>query len=71
MLLSLKMGFSFVRAVVACAIFERTSGLEFTIKLKHPSNFIAGRLKAAFLFWFFGDIRCGALLFVVTLVIYK
>ena len=28
MLLSLQMGFSFVRATVACAILERTSGLE-------------------------------------------
>ena len=28
MLLSLQKGFSFVRAVVACAILERTSGLE-------------------------------------------
>ena len=28
MLLSLQMGFSFVRAAVACAIIERTSGLE-------------------------------------------
>ena len=28
MLLSLQMGFSFVRAAVACAILERTSGLE-------------------------------------------
>ena len=28
MLLSLEMGFSFVRAAVACAILERTSGLE-------------------------------------------
>ena len=36
-----------------------------------PSNFIAGRPKAAFLFWFFGDFRCGALLFMVILVIYK
>ena len=26
-----------------------------------PSNFIAGRPKAALLFWFFGDFRCGAL----------
>ena len=25
--------------------------------------FIAGRPKAALLFWFFGDFRCGALLF--------
>ena len=24
-----------------------------------PSNFVAGRPKAALLFWFFGDFRCG------------
>ena len=33
--------------------------------------FIAGRPKAALLFWFFGDFRCGALLFMVIDVIYK
>ena len=33
--------------------------------------FIAGRPKAAVLFWFFGDFRCGALLFMVIYVIYK
>ena len=33
--------------------------------------FIAGRTKAALLFWFFGDFRCGALLFMVIHVIYK
>ena len=27
--------------------------------------------KAALLFWFFGDFRCGALLFMVIHVIYK
>ena len=27
--------------------------------------------KAALLLWFFGDFRCGALLFVVIHVIYK
>ena len=32
---------------------------------------LAGRPKAALLFWFFGDFRCGALLFMVILVIYK
>ena len=32
--------------------------------------FIAGRPKAALLLWFFGDFRCGALLFVVIHVIY-
>ena len=33
--------------------------------------FQAGRPKAALLLWFFGDFRCGALLFVVIHVIYK
>ena len=36
---------------------------------KH-SSLIEG-FKAAFLFWFFGDFRCGALLFMVIHVIYK
>ena len=36
-----------------------------------PSNFIAGCPKAALLFWFFGDFRCDALLFMVILVIYN
>ena len=31
----------------------------------------AGRPKAALLFWFFGDFRYGALLFMVILVIYQ
>ena len=34
-----------------------------------PSNFIAGRRKAALLLWFFGDFRCGVLLFMVILII--
>ena len=29
-----------------------------------PSNFIAGRPKAALLFWFFGDFRCDMQLFI-------
>ena len=36
-----------------------------------PVIFIAGRPKAALLFWFFGGFRCGALLFVVIHIIYK
>ena len=36
-----------------------------------PVIFIAGRPKAALLFWFFGDFRCGALLIMVIRVIYK
>ena len=35
-----------------------------------PSNFIAGRPKAALLFWFFGGFRCGVPLFIVYLLIY-
>ena len=44
-------------------------------QLKPPppprNNFIAGRLKAALLFWFFGGFRCGVTLFNAILVIYK
>ena len=36
-----------------------------------PSNFIAGRPKAALLFRFFGDFRCGMPLFIVILVIFE
>ena len=41
------------------------------ILVKNPRNFIAGRPKAAPLFWFCGDFRCGVPLFIVILVIYK
>ena len=36
-----------------------------------PVIFIAGHPKVALLFWFFGDFRCGALLFMVIYVRYK
>ena len=36
-----------------------------------PPAPVAGRPKAALLFWFFGDFRCGLLLFLIILVIYK
>ena len=39
--------------------------------LPPPSNFIAGRPKAALLFWFFGDFKRGVLLFMIILLIYK
>ena len=39
--------------------------------IEAPSNFIAGRPKAALLFWFFGDFRCEVSLFIVICVIYK
>ena len=35
-----------------------------------PSNFIAGRPKAALLCWFFGDFRCGVFFF-FFLVLYN
>ena len=41
------------------------------LKPPPPRNFIAGRPKAALLFWFFGDFRCGVSLFIVIRVIYK
>ena len=49
--------------------WSTANGLKFPPPL--PNNFIAGRPKAAPLFWFFGDFRCGVLLFTVVLVIYK
>ena len=63
---------------------KKTSGRQFRLKAElrarvgrpqtsssPPVIFIAGRPKAALLFWFFGDFRCGALLFMVIHVIYK
>ena len=35
-----------------------------------PSNVIAGRPKAALLFWFFAGFRCGVPKFIVMLVVY-
>ena len=40
-------------------------------KLKPHSYFIAGRPKAALLFWFFGDFRCDVPIFIFILVVYK
>ena len=34
------------------------------------SNFVTGRPKAALLFWFFGDFRCGVSLLIVILALY-
>ena len=45
-------------------------GWSTTNLFKPPSNFIAGRPKAALLLWFFGGFRCGVPLFIVMLVIY-
>ena len=48
-----------------------TEKLAGELKIKLSGNLIAGRPKAALLFWFFGDFRCGALLFMVIHVVYK
>ena len=38
--------------------------------LRPPGNFIAGRLRAALLFWFFGGFGCGVPLFVIVLIVF-
>ena len=47
--------------------------ISLSLSLKRDfSNFMADRPKAALLLWFVGDFfRCGVLLFMVLLVIYK
>ena len=50
---------------------SRNKGEATTKRVQAPSNFIAGRPKAAPLFWFFGGFRCGVPLFIVMLVIYS
>ena len=40
-----------------------STATEFNPPPPAPSDFIAGRPKAALLFWFFGDLRCGVPLF--------
>ena len=47
----------------------RVSRPQTSSSLPPLSNFIAGRPKTALLFWFFGEFRCGVLLFTVILVI--
>ena len=50
---------------------NKGEGWSTTKRVQAPSNFIAGRPKAAPLFWFFGGFRCGVPLFIVMLVIYS
>ena len=61
---------SAVLSVVASASLNASVGRPQTSS-SPPVIFIAGRPKAALLLWFFGDFRCGAMLFVVIHVIYK
>ena len=51
------------RGLLTHLFFSRSTANDF----KPPSNFIAGRPKAALLFWFFGGFRCSVWLFVFLL----
>ena len=50
---------------------DRTKGEAWSTTNYLKTNFIAGRPKAALLFWIFGGFRYGVPLFIVILVIYK
>ena len=56
--------------VADISIWRRPSDIQQQLQTWRKRT-IAGRPKAALLFWFFGDFRCGALLFMVIHVIYK
>ena len=60
MLLSLQMGFSFVRAAVACAILERTSGLE-------PSSETTDRKLPNVKFPFLSFWQSGSLILLISM----
>ena len=59
--------------MLGVGFYGRTKGEDWLTAnyLKSPSNFIADRSKAALLFWFYSDFRCGVSLFIVIHVIYK
>ena len=56
---------------LGCLLFYKQRLVDRKLVEAPPVIFIAGRPKAALLFWFFGDFRCGALLFMVIHVICK
>ena len=66
-LLSLQMGFSFVRAAVACAILERTSGLEPSSKTTAPRYLKLFTVPNTCLFTFI-SLWMPSALFVISLV---
>ena len=69
MLLSLQMGFSFVRAAVACAIIERTSGLEPSSETTAPRYLKLVTVPNFCLFTFI-SLWMPLALFVISLVFY-
>ena len=58
------------RKVLARIVF-RFSGIVIRRQCRVLRRCWVNRPKATLLLWFFGDFRCGALLFVVIYVIYK
>ena len=68
MLLSLQMGFSFVRAAVACAILERTSGLEPSSETTAPRYLKLVTVPNFCLFFTFICLWMPLALFVISLV---
>ena len=72
MVFSLVLWCNFYVLVVLSDEPRRNQGLGLVNRklVKALSNFIAGRPKAALLFWFFGGFRCGVPLFIVMLIIY-
>ena len=66
----------FVCVVCRCFIWRTKAELRARVGRPQTSSsppviFIAGRPKAALLSWFFGDLRCGAFLFMAIYVVYK
>ena len=61
------------RTTKCLRIQDRTKGEGWStaICLKPVSKSIAGRPKAALLFWLFSGFRCGVWLFIVLIVRYK
>ena len=57
-----------ILALMRCCILNCSHVPKTGLQSK-KSNFIADRPKAALLFWFFGDFRCGGLLFMVVVVV--
>ena len=51
------------------SVFYQGRGFVDRKLVQAPSIFIAGRPKAALLFWFFGDFRCGVRLSLFLLYI--
>ena len=65
---SLQIGFSFVRAAVACAIFERTSGLETSSETTTAPRYLKFVTVPSFCHFTFISLWMSLALFVISLV---